>query len=687
MALKKILPALGMSLLALIYSMPGFDNVPAGAGPELRSASPSDVAFIRSLIERISEAELRRDVQALQDMGTRYAPSRGNLRAAEYIRNDFISCGLNDSRFDDFSYYDDQTRLYGRSRNVIASLSGLRTPGKIVILGAHFDTITRSAEDGRVSALDPENPSPGADDNGTGVATVLAAARLLSALHFDCTIRFIAFSAEEAGILGSAHYAAEAARRGEDIVAVINVDQIGHVKDETEDIDVFANRKSTWLLDKVTNRSAVYAPGLPLYRVVNDTYDGSDHAPFWSNGYAAVCFMEDYYPSYRLYHTPRDTAEGIHFPFFLKTARLAVGITAELAGLEIDEAQTASKNMPGRGSHREGVDWRRDSGRKFLFAVSPSPNKADIIDISLPGISSGSSLSLGEIPPETWGQPRFYPIAACAKPGDKFVYVPMIKLRAPGKDTERGCLEIVDLEKGQVIETLDLGRNPAAGCFNAKGTLFYQPYRDERYLDVIDTASRKSIGRIGTMLPLSKLAVLEGDGRAVGLSPEADSVVVINLAQKRTEQVMTGIPVPQDVVTGSDRFAWVCGGGQAKIIQLDINAKRIVGEIGTGPQPTRLLLSPRKDLLMVLHRLSPRVDIFNLVRSKDSLTLEKKKTLDLGEVVLDGTFTADGACYFVSAGKSRLFGLDLTSRRVFWAVRSGGVRGRSEVEEIIGVGQ
>jgi len=356
MTWKKALHVLGLAFLASFYFLPGGEVSPVDSSHGIKNYSPQEIFFIKSLVDKISEKELRNFVLALQDMGTRYAPSQGNLKAAGYIKDAFLSHGLKVAAFDEFSYYNDQTDISDRSRNVVASKPGVKTPEKVVIIGAHFDTISRSAEDGRVSAVNKENPAPGADDNGTGVATVLAAARLLSPYEFDCTLRFIAFSAEEAGIFGSAHYAAESARKGEDIIAVINVDQIGHIKEEPEDIDIFADRKSAWLLDRIINRAPIYAPDLLVYRIVNDTYDGSDHAPFWNNGYPAVCFMEDYYPSYRLYHTPKDTVDGINFSFFLKSARLAVANLAELAGLRISEPPTAPLESFSKDIGFEGIN-------------------------------------------------------------------------------------------------------------------------------------------------------------------------------------------------------------------------------------------------------------------------------------------------------------------------------------------
>lgn len=671
---------IGIFCLAIVCFLSSGQSLKIDSNPRIKNYSPQEISFIKSLVDKISENELRDDVVALQDQGTRYAPSQGNLRAANYIKQSFLSAGFKDAAFDEFSYYSDQTETYEITRNVIASKPGVKTPEKIVIIGAHFDTITRSAQDGRVSSLNRENPSPGADDNATGVAAVLAAARLLNSYEFDCTLRFIAFSAEEGGIFGSAHYAARSARENEDIVAMINLDMLGYVKQDPEDIDIFANRKSAWLLDRITNSAPIYAPDLLIYRIIDDRYDGSDQGPFWNNGYPGVCFMEDYYPSSRLYHTPKDTVDSLNFPFFLNCTRLAVANLAELAGIRIKSGQRETSGFSGQ---YKGVNWQQDSGKKWLFTVSPYLNQANIIDVSLPRISSNTSLSLGDIPPETWGQPRYYPVAACQKPGSRLIYVSLIRQRAPGKERERGMVEIVDPGKTAIVDRFEVGNYPTTGCFNASGARYYQSYWGERFIDIFDTRSLKSIDRITTLLPLSKLAVDDEEKWAVGISTETNSAIIINLIGKSIDKVINDISAPKDILMVSDGLALVCSYDQARVYQIDTIRKEVSEGVETGLRPVRLIISPQKDLIVILHQLGTQIDPFHVARSNGHLTLERRKTLDLGEVIADGTFAGDDMCYFVSSSKSRIFGMNLSSEKTFWAMRTGGVRARGDVERII----
>lgn len=672
--------ALGWISEPVISSTVPLQRAPETLGDEIR--------FIKSLVDRISAEELRSDILALQSVGTRFSPSRGNAQAAEYIKSALLTAGIRDVTLDEFAYYDDQTGRYETSRNVVATKAGLKAPGRIVILCAHFDSISRRAEQDRISALDIENPAPGADDNATGVAAMLAAARHFSRYEFDCTLRFVAFSAEEAGIFGSAHYAAECARKGEDIIGVVNVDMIGYSKAQPEDLDVLSDQQSEWLLDRITNDAPAYAPGLHLYRRVDGTYDGSDHAPFWNNGYAAVCFMEDYYPSAKFYHSPEDTIEKIDFPFFLSAARLAAGSVAELAGVRIKsspaELTEAAEIRGGLGR----VDWKRDSGKRFLLTISPEANQANVIDISLPTVSSSATLSLGDIHRETWSRPRHYPEAARLRPRTRLVYVPMIALRSAAAGSENGVVRIIDVGKMVVAAEFGVGRYPTDGCFSAEGTRYYQPYWGERFIDVIDTTALARVARVASPFPLSKLIAATDHKRAVGMSAESGSIVVFDLASGKAERLIPGLVEPSDIVLVNDKTALVSSGRNAVIYQIDLGTGRVTGETGTEARPAHLLLSPQRDTLVALHKLSSRIDIFNVNRSDSgAVSLERKRVLDTGDEIVGGTFAGNTACYLISSNRFRLFGFDLSGATVFWAMRTGGLRPSADVERIVFVGE
>ncbi len=263
----------------------------------------------------------------------------------------------------------------------------------------------------------------------------------------------------------------------------------------------------------------------------------------------------------------------------------------------------------------------------------------------------------------------------------------MIKMRATGKETEHGIVEIVDLGKAKVARSFEVSRYPTAGRFSLDGEKFYQPYWGEKFLDIFGTRSLKREDRISTPGPLSKLAIDKEGKRAVGISNETNSVVIINLAARSIEKVLNDIAAPKDVILVNDGMALVCSYDRAKVYQIDLIKKEVSGEIETSPRPVRLIISPQKDLIVSFHQLSPQINLFNVIRSNDHLHLTKNRTLDLGEVIADGTFADKRTFYFLSPSKCRLFGLDFSNEKTFWAMRTGGVRPRGDVEKVLFVGE
>jgi hypothetical protein len=135
------------------------------------------------------------------------------------------------------------------------------------------------------------DPAPGADDNATGIATMIEAARLLSGLSFDFDLYFVAFQAEEIGLVGSAAFADSVVESGQEIFGVVNMDMLGYNATANE-LDVVADDSSQWLADWLVQSAQQFVPQLPVEKRV-EPFGRSDHASFWSHGIDAVCLLED----------------------------------------------------------------------------------------------------------------------------------------------------------------------------------------------------------------------------------------------------------------------------------------------------------------------------------------------------------------------------------------------------------
>jgi photosystem II stability/assembly factor-like uncharacterized protein len=204
--------------------------------------------------------------------------------------------------------------------NVVATKPGTVSSDQVIICG-HYDSISE----------DPYNLAPGADDNASGSAAVLEAARVMAPYPYERTVKFICFSGEEMGPYGSGAYVDSVKREGDVIVGTLNLDMIGYVDSLPEDVDIVGNTPSEWLADFTVDCGTAYVPGLPRLKTIDDTQFSSDHASFWLAGYNALMLIEDSPPVHPNYHTTGDTLGMLTKTFAVDIVKLAVATLAELA--------------------------------------------------------------------------------------------------------------------------------------------------------------------------------------------------------------------------------------------------------------------------------------------------------------------------------------------------------------------
>jgi hypothetical protein len=298
---REILPILDRPIRA---------SVGRGALPVETPAERDEL--IASLVAGVNPDRCFASVQGLQDLGGRRSDRAGGFGAADSILAAFRSCGLTEvSLFDYNAWCDD----------VVAVQPGLLDPGAIIVICAHYDSFSRL------------NPEPGADDNATGVAAVLEAARILAPQAFERTIVYLTFSGEEQGLVGSEAWVADAVARGLDIRAAINLDMIGYVRPgDDRDLDLISNPASIPLMEYASAVTALYLDGYPAveghFRAGN-----SDQQSFWDAGFAALTLHEDSDDSSPYIHSPQDrVGVSVNDPeFLIENTKAAVAILASLA--------------------------------------------------------------------------------------------------------------------------------------------------------------------------------------------------------------------------------------------------------------------------------------------------------------------------------------------------------------------
>jgi hypothetical protein len=198
--------------------------------------------------------------------------------------------------------------------NVEAELAGTDDPASHVLVTAHLDSTAAFDSEPYDPAADP---APGADDDASGVAAVIAIAAALAGLHAARrprrTIRFVLFNAEEHGLVGSKAYARAQAAQGARIDAVFQMDMIGFGRAQASaprEFEVHAGfppsdeveQRSLALARLVLEAAAGVSPALNAPQVYPARQNGddpaagrSDHAAFQERGYAACAVSEDFF--------------------------------------------------------------------------------------------------------------------------------------------------------------------------------------------------------------------------------------------------------------------------------------------------------------------------------------------------------------------------------------------------------
>jgi Zn-dependent M28 family amino/carboxypeptidase len=267
---------------------------------------------------RTDPSHLKKKLERIVGERNPFTSPRRLAEVESYIEKELKSLGLT-VESDPFTYW-------GRSyRNIIAR--GRAHPNEtMVILGAHFDSVEQT---------------PGADDNASGVAVLLEAARLLTGARLRHQLVFCAFNLEEQNMIGSTHLAKKLKNAGAKISAMISLEMVGFTDrrpgsqkyppglswfypEQGDFIGVVGNWRSYSLLKKFT-RLMRQTAGL---RVESLTVFGngslipavrlSDHSPFWDAGYPALLVTDTSFFRNPHYHRSSDTIQTLDLDFMVK---------------------------------------------------------------------------------------------------------------------------------------------------------------------------------------------------------------------------------------------------------------------------------------------------------------------------------------------------------------------------------
>jgi aminopeptidase YwaD len=207
-----------------------------------------------------------------------------------------------------------------RGFNVEATLKG-NGGDKHLWVTAHLDSVS----------------VPGANDNASGLVSILLTARALKQLRPEHTVHFVAYDLEEVGYIGSSHYVervvgAVREREGERaIIGNINSDMIGYEPDVFDALVGTCDQAGT--IDDALQRASKEIDS-PIY--ISDICLGrSDHVRFWEAGLPAIVLVEGVgYDAYPWYHQPDDTVDKLNIAYLRSMIQLNAATTALLAAPE-----------------------------------------------------------------------------------------------------------------------------------------------------------------------------------------------------------------------------------------------------------------------------------------------------------------------------------------------------------------
>lgn len=333
---------------------------------------------IYDIIDSVSEERIRNDVKSLADFGTRHTLSdtisetRGIGAARRWIKSEFNTISSNCNGCLEVFYQKNLVPKGDNSRivndvwvvNVVAIQRGTKFPNRFIIMSGDIDS--------RIS--DPTNftdDSPGANDNASGMAGTIEAARVLSNYEFESSIIYVGLSGEEQGLYGGKGFAEYAKTQGWEIIGILNNDMIGNIEgvdgvidnrtfrifsepittDETDpkklaqqararrfyggEVDGISRQLARYV-HKTTNTYMPEMNPMMIYRL--DRFGrGGHHRPFNDAGFAGIRIMEAH-ENYTQQHQDirvedginyGDTFEHVNFPYAKKlTAVNAINLAS-----------------------------------------------------------------------------------------------------------------------------------------------------------------------------------------------------------------------------------------------------------------------------------------------------------------------------------------------------------------------
>lgn len=263
---------------------------------------------VQAILDGVSAAQLRAEVDALTTIESRATQARGNIEATNLLLARFQALGYAPTR-QCFA-----STAHGETCNVLARKAAVATTDDTVVVMGHFDSVGHSRA--------------GADDNASGTAGVLEIARALLNVPLRTNVVFVASNAEEKGLIGSKYFVAELQRLNQlrFVKLAVVMDMIGY---NTGRVDVETNEPHKVIGQNLVDDIGNYVAALPA-RLIMPGW-GSDHVSFLSKGVPSFLVIDDTNVNTPCYHKACDQLETIDFDYHRKLVQVSLLATLRAA--------------------------------------------------------------------------------------------------------------------------------------------------------------------------------------------------------------------------------------------------------------------------------------------------------------------------------------------------------------------
>ncbi len=312
--------------------------------------SQTFIPYYGSVVDQVSESSILNNLTEFENIGVKRRGTTSLQNTLNWLKNEYLSYGYTTNQMQEFSFVNGSNTC----KNLVVTKVGTLYPNTFIILCGHYDTIN----------------GKGTNDNGSGVVSIFEVARLLRNIPTEYSIKFINFSGEEDGLIGSQHFVStvvNATNPKMDIRLVFNIDEVGGRSDMTNDTitcerdtgsPTTNNASSNLMTNELINCVELYSP---LNTFLSYAY-ASDYLPFEDNNEVITGFFEKNETPYR--HTANDLLINMDPVYVFNVAKAATG-----AMLHFSKASTSALDL-------------NDLNDTHQVSFFPSPAK-DVLNINL----------------------------------------------------------------------------------------------------------------------------------------------------------------------------------------------------------------------------------------------------------------------------------------------------------------